>query len=150
MEPSVNCIKKWLVTTEHHQTPFPSLELSFWTQRTKSEDQNLTCTEKTDLDSQFLELPTEPVKENTEPFLKLTDQILSSNDVAQYLIIKIVFLSFLTSWKYFFQISTKIFQLYYDKIYINKYHFEINIIFLMVISTNNVFFCKKKKIENAS
>ena len=57
----------------------------------KSEDQDLIYSEKTDLNSQSSELQAEPVKEDTEPFSKPTDQILSSNDVSHYLIILISF-----------------------------------------------------------
>jgi hypothetical protein len=50
-------------------------------ERIKSEDQDHIYSEKTVLNSQFLELLTEPVKEDTEQSSKPTDQTLSSNDV---------------------------------------------------------------------
>ena len=96
---SVKCIKKWLVTTEHHQTQFQSSEQWFWTLRRKSEDQNHTCSEKTDLGSQFSEPPTEPVKTDTKLYSRPTDPILSSNDVSRYLTLIILFcLTFCMNW----------------------------------------------------
>lgn len=50
-------------------------------ERTKSEDQDHTYSEKTVSNSQSSELPTEPVKEDTEPSSKPTDQTHSSNDL---------------------------------------------------------------------
>ena len=80
MEPSVNCIKKWPVTTEPHPIPFQLSEQSFLTQRTRSEDQNRTCSERTVWDSQFWELLTEPVKTDTKRSSRPTDQTLLSNE----------------------------------------------------------------------
>ena len=79
-EPSVNCTKKWPVTTEPHRTQFQLSEQWFWTERTRSEDQNHTCSEKTASDSQFWEPAEEPVKADTELSSRPTDQIPSSNE----------------------------------------------------------------------
>ena len=86
-----NCTKKWPVITEPHLTPFQSLEQSFSTVRMKSEDLNLTCSEKTALDSPFSEPPEEPVKADTELSSRPIDQTLSSNDACSYLILLISF-----------------------------------------------------------
>ena len=79
--PWVNCTKKWLVTTELHQTQFQLSELWYWTEKTKSEDPDPTCSERTDLSSLFSEPLIEPVKTDTKPSLKPTDPTPSSNDV---------------------------------------------------------------------
>ena len=49
-------------------------------EKTKSEDQNHTCSEKTDSDSQSSEPAEEPVKADTEPCSRPTDQTPSSNE----------------------------------------------------------------------
>ena len=103
----------------------------------KSEDQDLTCSEKTDLNSQFSELPTEPVKEDTEPFSKPTDQILSSNDVSCYLIILIFFLSYMFHINTFSKFQRKSFSLYYYEFETDKSHFE---------NLNQLFYGFKLKI----
>lgn len=78
---------KWLVITELHKTQFQSLELQFWAKKIKLEDPDPIYSDKTVLNSHSSEPLEEPVNQDIELSSKPTDQILSNNDVYQYLII---------------------------------------------------------------